>query len=292
MRLVTMSIDGQARTGLVVGDEIVDLTGPAVGLPASMADLFALGDDARAALEGAPATSAVRYPIDGVVLLAPLPRPPAFLGIARNYHGHLREMGAERPEHQTWFTKHATCVVGPGAGIEVPRASAMVDYEGELGVVIGRRCRHVPEERALEVVAGYTVVNDVSVRDWQRRTPTMTLGKSFDTHGPMGPWVVTADEVPDPQSLGVRTWVDGDLRQSGTTADMVFTCARMIAHLTEAMTLEPGTVLATGTPAGVGAAADPPRWLVPGDVVSVVVDGVGELTNPVVGEPDGDRHRA
>ncbi len=288
MRLVTMSVDGHARTGLVVGDEIVDLTDPAVGLPATMVDLLALGADAVPMLHRAASTSAVRHPLGVVDLLAPVPRPPAFLGIARNYEDHIREMGGQRPEHQTWFTKLSTCVIGPGAAIEVPRASEAVDYEGELGVVIGRRCRHVPVERALEVVAGYTVVNDVSVRDWQRRTPTMFLGKSFDTHGPTGPWLVTADEVPDPQALRVRTRVNGDLRQDGTTADMVFTCARMIAHLTEAVTLEPGTVLATGTPAGVGAGSDPPRWLVAGDVVTVAVDGVGELTNPVVGEPAGD----
>jgi 2-keto-4-pentenoate hydratase/2-oxohepta-3-ene-1,7-dioic acid hydratase in catechol pathway len=285
MRLVTMSIDGLARTGLVVGDDVVDLSDPAVGLPVSLVDLLALGVDARPGLARAARMSASRRPLAHVRLLAPVPRPPAFLGIARNYGDHIREVGGERPEAQTWFTKLSSCVVGPGEPIEVPRASTMVDYEGELGVVIGTRCRHVPEARALDVVAGYTVVNDVSVRDWQRRTPTMTVGKSFDTHGPMGPWVVTADEVPDPQALRVRTWVDGDLRQDGTTSDMVFTCAEMIAHLTEAMTLEPGTVLATGTPAGVGAASDPPRWLVPGDVVTVAVDGVGELTNPVVREP-------
>ncbi len=284
MRLVTMSIDGVPRAGLVVGDDVVDLSDPAVGLPVSLVDVLALGVDARPALERAARGSVSRQPLAEVRLLAPVPRPPAFLGIARNYGDHIRELGAERPPVQTWFTKQSSCVVGPGASIEVPRASAMVDYEGELGVVIGTRCRHVPEARALDVVAGYTVVNDVSVRDWQRRTPTMMVGKSFDTHGPMGPWLVTADEVPDPQALRVRTWVDGDLRQDGVTSDMVFSCAAMIAHLTEAMTLEPGTVLATGTPAGVGAASDPPRWLVPGDVVTVAVDGVGELTNPVVAE--------
>ena len=285
MRLVSLSIDGTARTGLVVEDDVVDLTDPAVGLPASMADLLALGDAAVSPLGRAPSTSARRYPLATVRLLAPVPRPPAFLGIARNYGDHIREMGAEPPERQTWFTKVSTCVVGPGAAIEVPRSSVAVDYEGELGVVIGRRCRHVPVARALEVVAGYTVVNDVSVRDWQRRTPTMFLGKSFDTHGPTGPWLVTADEVPDPQELRVRTRVNGDLRQDGSTADMVFSCAQMIAHLSEAMTLEPGTVLATGTPAGVGAASDPPRWLVAGDEVTVTVDGVGELSNPVIDEP-------
>jgi len=285
VRLVTLLEDGRRSCGLVVGDEVVDLTDPAVGLPAELVGVLALGDDARAALEGAWRTAARRIPLVDARLGAPVGRPPAFLGIARNYADHIAELGVERPTEQTWFAKLATCVVGPGDAVEVPVASAQVDYEGELGVVIGRRCRHVPPDRALSVVAGYTVVNDVSVRDWQRATPTMLLGKGFDTHGPMGPWVVTADEVPDPQALSVRTRVNGELRQDGTTADMIFTVADMIAHLSRVATLEPGTVLATGTPAGVGAATDPPRWLVAGDTVSVEVDGVGTLTNPVVDEP-------
>jgi 2-keto-4-pentenoate hydratase/2-oxohepta-3-ene-1,7-dioic acid hydratase in catechol pathway len=284
VRLVTLLEDGRRGCGLVVGDEVVDLTDPAVGLPAGLADLLALGDDARSALERAPRTSARRVPLDGARLGAPVHRPPAFLGIARNYEDHIAELGVERPTRQTWFAKLSTCVVGAGDAIEVPFASSQVDYEGELGVVIGRRCRHVPLDRALEAVAGYTVVNDVSVRDWQRATPTMLLGKGFDTHGPTGPWVVTADEVPDPQALRVRTLVNGELRQDGTTADMIFSVADMIAHLSRVATLEPGTVLATGTPAGVGAATDPPRWLVAGDTVSVEVEGVGILTNPVVDE--------
>ena len=287
MRLVTLLVDGRPTTGQVVGDEVVVLSDPAVGLPGSMVDILALGTDALPALSAAARTPARRIPLEDADLLAPVPRPPAVLGIARNYVDHIAELGVERPAHQTWFTKLSTCVIGPGASIEVPRVSDQVDYEGELGLVIGRRCRHVPVERALEVVAGYTVVNDVSVRDWQRRTPTMVLGKSFDTHGPMGPWVVTADEVADPQALSVRTWVNGELRQDGNTSDMLFDCARMIAHLTTACTLEPGTVLATGTPAGVGAAADPPRWLVPGDTVTVEIEDVGTLTNAVVAEPSG-----
>jgi len=290
VRLVTLLEDGRARCGLVAGDDVVDLTDPAVGLPAALADVLALGDDARPALERAARSAARRVPLGTASLGAPVGRPPAFLGIARNYADHVAELGVERPAVQTWFAKLSTCVVGPGDAIEVPDASVQVDYEGELGVVIGRRCRHVPRSRALDVVAGYTVVNDVSVRDWQRATPTMLLGKGFDTHGPMGPWVVTADEVPDPQSLRVRTRVNGELRQDGTTADMIFPVAEMIAHLSTVATLEPGTVLATGTPAGVGAASDPPRWLAAGDTVEVEVEGVGVLTNPVVDEPGpGDR---
>ena len=277
--------DGAVRTGVVVGDEIVDLTDPAVGLPGSMVDLLTLGEDAGGALEGAGRSRARRLPSEAAELLAPVPRPPSFLAIARNYDAHVRELGHERPEVQTWFSKQPTCVVGPGAAIEVPRVSETVDYEGELGLVIGRRSRHVPADRALEVVAGFTVVNDVSVRDWQWRSPTMMMGKGFDTHGPTGPWLVTPDEVGDPQALSVRTWVNDELRQDGTTADMLFTCVAMIEHLSTAFTLEPGTVLSTGTPAGVAAGQDPPPWLRSGDTVRVVVEGVGELVNPVVDEP-------
>ncbi len=282
MRLVSFE-DGGARTGVVVGDEVVDLTDPVLGLPAGMASLLSL-DGAVATAGRAPATAARRLPLDEVRLLAPIPRPPSFLAIARNYDAHIRELGHERPEFQTWFTKQPTCVIGPGAAIEVPRVSASVDYEGELALVIGRRARHVPAKRALEVVAGVTVVNDVSVREWQWRSPTMMMGKGFDTHGPSGPWVVTLDEIDDLQDLSVRTWVNDELRQDGTTADMIFTCTQMIEHLSEAFTLEPGMIISTGTPAGVAAGEDPPRWLADGDTVTVEVEGVGRLTNPVVDE--------
>ena len=164
----------------------------------------------------------------------------------------------------------------------VPRVSYMVDYEGELAMVVGRRCKNVPVDRALDVIAGFTVMNDVSVRDWQWRTPTFTMGKSFDTHGPMGPWIVTPDEVDDPQDLAVRTWVNGELRQDSSTSDMIFSCAEQIAYLSTGFTLEAGDVISTGTPAGVGASFDPPRWLVPGDIVRISIDGVGTLENPVV----------
>jgi 2-keto-4-pentenoate hydratase/2-oxohepta-3-ene-1,7-dioic acid hydratase in catechol pathway len=160
--------------------------------------------------------------------------------------------------------------------------SDAVDYEGELALVIGPRCQHVPAARALEVVAGYTVINDVSARDWQWRSPTFTMGKSFDSHAPCGPELATADEVGDPGRLGIRTWVNGELRQDSSTADLIFGCAEMIEYLTTAFPLEPGTIIATGTPAGVGAGFNPPRFLADGDVVRIAIDGVGELENPVV----------
>jgi 2-keto-4-pentenoate hydratase/2-oxohepta-3-ene-1,7-dioic acid hydratase in catechol pathway len=286
VRLVSFE-DGTIRTGLVVGDEVVDLTDPAVGLPAGMPAMLSLGESASATAAGAASTVARRLPLAETRLVAPVPHPPSFLAIARNYDAHIRELGHERPEVQTWFSKQPTCVIGPGAAIEVPRVSVSVDYEGELGLVIGRRARHVPAARAREVVAGVTVVNDVSVRDWQWRSPTMMMGKGFDTHGPSGPFLVTLDEVGDLQELSVRTWVNDELRQDGTTADMIFTCAQMIEHLSDAFTLEPGMVLSTGTPAGVAAGEDSPRWLTAGDTVTVEVGGVGRLTNPVVDEPGG-----
>jgi 2-keto-4-pentenoate hydratase/2-oxohepta-3-ene-1,7-dioic acid hydratase in catechol pathway len=288
MRLVSF-LDGDVRTGLVTGDEVVDLTDPAIGLPGAMTELLALGDDARDTLAAAPSSPARRLSLESVHLLAPVPHPPSFLAIGLNYEDHLRELGRERPEFQIWFSKQPTCVVGPGASIEVPRVSSAVDYEGELGMVVGRRCRHVPAARALEIVAGYVVVDDVSVRDWQWRSPTMMMGKGFDTHGPTGPWIISPDELGDPQDLAIRTRVNGDIRQNGRTSEMIFSCAEMIEHLSAAFTLEPGMLLTTGTPAGVAAAGNPPRWLQAGDTVSVEVEGIGELTNPVVDEPPPGR---
>ena len=152
--------------------------------------------------------------------------------------------------------------------------------------MIGRRCRHVPKERAFEVIAGYLVVNDVSVRDWQLRTPTMTMGKSFDTHCPLGPWITTSDSVDDPHSLGIRTWVNGELRQDSNTKKLIYGCDELVEHLSTAFTLEPGDVIATGTPAGVGFVMKPPRYLTPGDEVRIEIEGLGRIENPVIEEPE------
>jgi 2-keto-4-pentenoate hydratase/2-oxohepta-3-ene-1,7-dioic acid hydratase in catechol pathway len=229
-----------------------------------------------------------RHPLESVRLLAPV-RPRKFLAIGLNYADHIAESGMQAPEFPIFFNKQATCVVGPDDDVHMPRVSNLLDYEGELAIVIGRRCRHVPEERAHEVIAGYTIANDVSVRDWQLRTPTMTMGKSFDTHGPLGPWIVTADELGDPHDLGIRTFVNDEQRQDGSTRDMIVNCFQQVAHLSEAFTLEPGDVIATGTPAGVGAARQPfPEGLLKvGDVVRIQIDGIGELVNTVVEEPEG-----
>jgi 2-keto-4-pentenoate hydratase/2-oxohepta-3-ene-1,7-dioic acid hydratase in catechol pathway len=229
-----------------------------------------------------------RHALRDVRLLAPV-QPPKFLAIGLNYADHIAESGMQAPEFPIFFNKQVTCVVGPGDDVHMPRVSNLLDYEGELAIVIGRRCRHVSVEQAAEVITGYTIANDVSVRDWQLRTPTMTMGKSFDTHGPLGPWIVTADELGDPHELEIRTFVNGEQRQNGSTKEMVFNCFEQVAHLSEAFTLQPGDVIATGTPAGVGAARQPfPEGLLKvGDVVRVEIDGIGYLENAIVEEPAG-----
>ncbi len=286
MRLVSFSVaGGSVRPGLIDGDEVVDLADPATGLPPTMRDLLALGPFALEQVRAAPAGGAARHRLSEVRRHAPVPDPPAILAIGMNYRAHVAEMGREPPEWQYWFNKQRTAIAGPGDPIVLPTVSDMVDYEGELAMVIGRRCQNVPAARAFEAVAGFTVINDVSARDWQWRSPTFTMGKSFDTHAPCGPELVTTGELGDPGDLAIRTWVNDELRQDSTTADLIFGCAQMIEYLTTAFPLEPGTVIATGTPAGVGAGFDPPRFLADGDTVRIEIEGIGALVNPVVQGP-------
>jgi 2-keto-4-pentenoate hydratase/2-oxohepta-3-ene-1,7-dioic acid hydratase in catechol pathway len=279
MRLCRFDDGAGGSVGLVKDGAVYDLGDLGGGEPA-------LAAGAEDVLEFASRASA--RPLDEVRLLAPA-RPRKFLGIGLNYADHVAESGMEAPEFPVFFNKQVTCVVGPDAEVHLPRVSSLLDYEGELAIVIGARCRHVPAERAHEVIAGYTIANDLSVRDWQLRTPTMTLGKSFDTHGPLGPWLVTADELGDPHALRIRTWVNDELRQDGSTGEMIHDCFQQVAHLSQAFTLEPGDVIATGTPAGIGAVRQPfPEGLLKvGDTVRVEIDGIGTLTNTVVDEPEG-----
>lgn len=265
--------------GVVDGDDLVHVDADDV------VALLAAEPSLRVALVEEALRTGPRSPIDGAELLAPVPHPSKFLAIGLNYADHLAETGREAPDFPMFFNKQTTCVIGPGEGIEVPRVSNQVDFEGELGIVIGRRCRDVSAADAPSVVGGYMVVNDVSVRDWQRRSPTMTLGKSFDTHGPTGPWVTTADEVGDPHGRRLRTWVNDELMQDGDTGQMLVDCWRQIEVLSTVCTLEPGDIIATGTPAGVGMARTPPVWLTAGDVVRIEIEGLGVLENPVVPQP-------
>ncbi len=285
MRLATFTHEGVTRVGVVDGQAIVEL--PA-SLPRDMIGFLAAGAAALDAARDAVEKAGPRIPLAEVRLEAPVPRPGKFLAIGLNYADHVKESGLERPLVPVFFNTQTTCVVGPSDPFDLPRASALLDYEGELAFVIGRRCRHVPRERAAEVIAGYTVVNDVSVRDWQLRTPTMTMGKSFDTHGPMGPWLATPDEVGDPHALELRTWVDGELRQRSNTRELIFDCFAQVEHLSTAFTLEPGDVVTTGTPSGVGGAMHPPRFLVAGSVVRIEIERVGAIENRVVAEPEGN----
>jgi 2-keto-4-pentenoate hydratase/2-oxohepta-3-ene-1,7-dioic acid hydratase in catechol pathway len=250
-----------------------------------MLEFLQLGEAGMQTARHVLALGGTGVPIAEVQLHAPVLRPGKFLAIALNYADHVEESGGDRPAHQTWFNKQITCVNGPHDPIHLPIASTMLDYEGELGIIIGRRCRHVPRDRAAEVIAGFTIVNDVSVRDWQLRAQTFQIGKSFDTHGPCGPYLVTMDEVGDPHRLGLKTWVNGELRQDSNTRHLIFDCFEQIEHLSTAFTLEPGDILATGTPAGVGMSMHPPQFLTEGDVVRIEIERLGGIENRVVKEP-------
>jgi 2-keto-4-pentenoate hydratase/2-oxohepta-3-ene-1,7-dioic acid hydratase in catechol pathway len=285
MKLCTFLRDGTPRAGVVDGEHVVDLAAADPSLPRDVVALLAAGPAALARAKRAAASARERLSLASVRLAAPILRPPKFLAIGLNYADHVAEAGLETPKFPTVFNKQSTCVAGPNDDVHVPRVSSALDYEGELGFVIGARCRHVPRARAHEVIAGYLVVNDVSVRDWQLRVPTWTMGKSFDTHGPLGPWLTTADEI-DASGLRVRTWVNGELRQDSNTKHLIFDCAAIVEHLSTAFTLEPGDVVATGTPGGVGIAMKPPRLLKVGDVMRVEIDGLGALENRVVAEPE------
>jgi len=284
MKLATFTHEGATRIGVVDADRIVDLAAAAPELSREMVAFLEAGEPALKTAREAVGTGPF-LPLADVRLEAPVLRPPKFLAVGLNYADHVRESGIDTPKHPTIFNKQSTCVTGPTDPIHVPRASHVVDYEGELGFVIGRRCRHVSREEAPSVIAGYTIVDDVTVRDWQLRIPTWTMGKSFDTHGPTGPWIVTPDEIGDPHALRLRTWVNGELRQDSNTKELIFDCFALVEHFSTAFTLEPGDVIATGTPAGVGIAMKPPKLLVAGDVVRIEIEGIGSIENPVVNEP-------
>ncbi len=284
MKLATFTHGNSTRIGAADGDDVVDLTAADPSIPNAMLDFLEAGPKALEAAHTAIAKGP-RLPLAEVHLEAPIARPPKFLAVGLNYADHVAESGIETPAHPTIFNKQSTCVVGPTDAIHVPRASHVVDYEGELGFVIGRRCRHVSREDAADVIAGYTVVNDVSVRDWQLRIPTWSIGKSFDSHGPIGPWIVTRDELGDPHRLALRTWVNGELRQDSNTKELIFDCFALVEHLSTAFTLEPGDVISTGTPSGVGIGMKPPRLLQAGDAVRIEIEGIGAIENPVIDEP-------
>lgn len=289
MKLVTFSVrGGPSRVGAVVDAGVVDLT--AAGLPADMVELIALEEHglsrAQHAIDGAAA-----IPRSEVRLHAPVRPPNNVMAVGRNYHDHAAEFSASGfdaseqqmiPQHPIIFTKARTSIIGPGDAIVAANDPlSSTDYEGELAVVIGPGGRRIRQDRAYEHVYGYTVLNDVTARDLQKRHVQFFIGKSVDTFCPMGPALVTRDEVPDIESRWLRTTVDGELRQESPISALIFDIPTLIATLSDAMTLYPGDVIATGTPSGVGIGFDPPRYLRRGNVVTVEIDGIGMLSNPV-----------
>jgi 2-keto-4-pentenoate hydratase/2-oxohepta-3-ene-1,7-dioic acid hydratase in catechol pathway len=281
MKLARFTHAGSTRIGKVVGDQVVDLSG-IDGVTASMRQVLTDLPALRPALEAATGPALA---LADVTLEAPIADPQKYLAIGMNYEAHAREAeeaGVPRPTYQLWFNKQVSCITGPYSPVDSPKASDKLDYEAEMGVVIGTRCRHVAAADARKVIAGYLVTNDVTARDWQFRTPTFTLGKSFDTHGPIGPWITTDDEIADPHDLTMTLSLNGEERQRTSTGDMIYDIYDQIAYLSTVMTLEPGDLIATGTPANVGIATG--TFMQPGDVVRVEIEGLGHIENPIVAE--------
>jgi len=271
MRLVTFDAGQGPETGMVIGDKVVSS-----GVAGSMIDLISQWDSHEDAIKQA-ASSGTQHELSGVKLLAPIQRPGKIFAIGLNYADHIEESQMETPEHQVWFTKAVTSINGPYDPMDLPAASPFVDYEAELVAVIGRPGRNISRQDAASHVFGYCVGNDVTERMWQHRTPQWSLGKSFDTHAPIGPWITTSDEAGDPHALELKCFVNGEIRQNSNTRHLVFDIWAQIEHLSHAMTLEAGDVIFTGTPGGIGAAMDPRQFLQPGDIVRCEIEGLGVI---------------
>ncbi len=290
MKLVTFTDAAGTRVGVLNDDTdkegIVDLSQAAPHLPTEMKALLEAGPDALQTAANA-ANNTPHTTLPAVKLESPVLRPGKILAVGLNYRAHAEEGGMELPKQPLIFTKQNTSINGPYDPIHWSEDGDSLDYEGELAVIIGKRCRRVPLEHAMDVVAGYCVNNDVSVRRWQLRgtPPQFTMGKSWDTHCPLGPAMVTPDEV-DPHNLALKTWVNGELRQNSNTNDLIFNCYEIIHFLSTAFTLEAGDVVVTGTPAGVGMAMDPPQKLKVGDTVKVEIEHLGYIENGVIAEPE------
>lgn len=279
MKLLRYDDGGQVRIGVLADNAIV----PIDAYPTMLA-LIAAGDEGLASARAAVEAGEGKLALAGVRLLAPVEQPGKYLAIGMNYRKHAEEsakIGVATPKQQLWFNKQTTCLSGPYDPID-PGVTEKLDYEVELGVVIGKTAKGVSEADARSHVFGYFVANDVSARDWQFHTPTFTMGKSFDTHGPIGPWIVTADEIPDPHALRLRCLVNGQVRQDSDTSQLIHNIWQQIAYLSTAFTLQPGDLIATGTPEGVGIAMEPPVFLQSGDVVRCEIDGIGAIENKVL----------
>jgi acylpyruvate hydrolase len=287
MKLVTWTHRGDAHIGALVSkngsDSVCALNRLLPGLPDEMVTFLQAGDAAMASAKRTVATAREDelVPLSETQLLAPVLRPGKIICVGHNYHDHA---GDTPPAFPDIFGKFANVIIGPHEPIILTRASDQIDYEGELGVVIGRRAKYVSEANALDVVAGYTIFNDVTARDYQKRSSQWTLGKSFDTFGPMGPALVTTDEIGNPSNLELTLWVNGEQRQHTNTRNLIFSVPFLISYLSQAITLEPGDIISTGTPSGTGASRKPPVFLKQGDQVRVAIEKIGELVNPVATE--------
>ncbi len=276
MKLATFDAGDGPRIGVVVEGGIVDLSIVNPRLPTTMIALIAAWDEVRDAVAAAAEIGA-HHGLGQITLLAPVPRPGKAMAIGLNYADHIAESGLETPKNQLWFAKMPTSINGPYADIEIPGSSNFVDYEAEMVAIIGKGGRNISKDDAAAAVFGYCCGNDATARDWQFKSAQWTLGKSFDTHGPIGPWIVTADEVGDPHALGIRGLVNGEVRQNSNTRHLVFNVFDQVAELSQAMTLEPGDVIFTGTPGGVGIAMKPSLALKDGDVVRVEIEKLGHI---------------
>jgi len=281
MRFVTFQQDGFAQPGVVVGENVAGLKD--AGFPTLLAVIEG-GLEARKQVESWIEDKPATVPLAKTRLLAPLPRPRKVICVGLNYRDHAIETKMEIPKVPTIFSKYSTAVIGPGDPIVLPKLSCKPDYEAEFAFVIGTGGRHIPAERWQEHIFGYTNFHDVSARDYQMATTQWMMGKTFDTFAPMGPAIVTADEIPDPHALDIQMIINGEVLQSSNTSHLIFRIPTLIEYLSGVFTLEAGDVVATGTPSGVGFSRHPPRWLRPGDDVVVRISGLGELRNPVVAE--------
>ena len=283
MRLVTFEHHGQIRLGAQIGESILNLNKANPALPADIFLLLSAGasalEQAREALAEAKPDAFI--PLSEATLLAPVPRPGKILCIGHNYKGHIGIGKTELPEYPNFFCKTANTITGHQQPILVPRVTSQVDYEAELAIIIGKRGHDIPEAGAMDYIAGYSIFNDVSARDYQKRTSQWFLGKSFDSFGPLGPALVTKDEIPDPHCLELELTVNGVPKQRTNTSDLIFSVPFLVSYLSQVMTLEPGDIIATGTPAKLPEAANPQRFLEPGDVVSITIEKLGTLINPI-----------
>ncbi len=278
MKLCTYTANNATRTGIVVGDSVIDS-----GVPGTMIDLIRDWDGLKPELEG-KARAGGGVPLASVKLEAPVQRPGKIFAIGLNYADHIAESNMATPERQVWFTKAQTSVNGPFEDIEIATGTVTADYEVELVAIVGTGGKHIAAADAPAAIFGYCIGNDVTERMWQHAGPQWSLGKSFDTHAPMGPWIVTADEVGDPHALDLRCFVNGEKRQDSNTRHLVFDIWQQVEHLSVGMTLEAGDCIFTGTPGGVGAAMDPRRFLKAGDVVRCEIEGLGHIEGTMVGE--------